>query len=69
MRSFARYFPPGFKSAIYGVSLKIFATSIISKSIPISLANAGRCNAAFVEPPEHATILAALIRDFLLQYL
>ena len=38
----------------------------MSKSIPISLAKAGKCRAASVEPPEHATILAALIKDFLL---
>ena len=26
---------------------------------------AGKCSAALVDPPEHATILAALISDFL----
>ena len=46
--------------------MNIFATSIKSNSTPISLANAGRCNAALVDPPLHATTLAALIRDFLL---
>ena len=43
--------------------MKILATSKISKGIPISLAIAGKCNAAFVEPPEHATILAAFISE------
>ena len=34
--------------------------------MPISLANAGKCSAALVEPPLHATTLAAFTKDFLL---
>ena len=62
--SFATYFPPGFKSARYGVLLNILATSIKSNLIPISFAKAGKCNAAFVEPPVAATIVAAFSKDF-----
>ena len=44
---------------MYGVDLKISATSNKSNLIPASLAIAGKCNAAFVEPPDAATTLAA----------
>ena len=56
--------PPGFKSARYGVFLKISATANKSKSIPHSCAIAGRCSAAFVEPPVAATTTAAFSSDF-----
>ena len=41
------------------------AGMVIPKGIPISFAMAGKCSATLVDPPEHATILAALISDFL----
>jgi len=48
-----------------GVFLNILATSIKSNLIPISLAIAGKCKAAFVDPPVAATIVAAFSKDFL----
>jgi hypothetical protein len=39
------------------------ATSIKSNLTPISLANAGKCNAALVDPPVAATIVAAFSND------
>ena len=61
--SLATYFPPGFKSARYGVFLNISATSIISNLIPHSFAIAGKCKAALVDPPVAATITAAFFKD------
>ena len=44
---------------MYGVDLKISATSNRSNSMPHSLAIAGRCSAPLVEPPVAATTRAA----------
>ena len=44
---------------MYGVRRMIDATSIRSKSMPASLAIAGRCSPALVEPPVAATMIAA----------
>ena len=63
-KSFATYFPPGLKFAIYGVFLKISATSNKLNFIPASWAIAGKCKAAFVEPPVAATIAAAFSNAF-----
>ena len=60
--SLATYLPPGFKSAMYGVSLKMSQTSCRVKSMPASFAIAGKCNPAFVDPPEAATTRAAFSR-------
>ena len=46
------------------IFLKIFATSIKSNFIPISLAKAGRCSAALVDPPVAATIVAPFSKAF-----
>ena len=49
---------------MYGVFLEIFVTSSSVNLIPASFAIAGRCKAAFVDPPDAATTTAAFSSDF-----
>ena len=57
--SLARYFPPGRRSPISGVRANTSATSSTVKRMPASLAIAGMCSAALVEPPVAATMALA----------
>ena len=57
--------PPGFRSAMCGVRWAISAKSRSVNEMPHSWAMAGRCRAAFVEPPVAATTAAAFSKDFL----
>ena len=57
--SSATYFPPGFRSAMYGVRRMISTTSSMVKRMPASCAIAGRCRPALVEPPVAPTTTAA----------
>ena len=61
--SFARYFPPGLRSANSGVRANTSATSNKSNAMPASWASAGRCSVAFVLPPVAATTAAAFSSD------
>ena len=48
---------------MYGVELYISTTSLKVNLIPASLAIAGRCKAALVDPPVAATTLEALTSE------
>ena len=48
---------------MYGVVLYISTTSLKVNLRPASLAMAGKCKAAFVDPPVAATTLAAFTKD------
>jgi len=55
--------PPGRRFPINGVRANTSPTSSMVNAMPASLAMAGRCSAALVEPPVAATIAAPFSND------